>query len=93
MAIDINNVDHIVDEIKKYEMMKKELEEIINSNKECIKIIMKEEGVDEIKTNKYIVRNTEVVSNRFNTDKFKREHKDLYESYLYSSVSRRFSIN
>lgn len=93
MAINNENIDTIIDEIKKYEMKKKELEEKINTNKKCVKIIMNEEGVDEIRTEKYIVRNKEVTSNRFDTTRFKKDHKDLYEAYIVTSTSERFTIN
>ena len=93
MAINNENIDTIIDEIKKYEMKKKELEEKINANKKCVKIIMNEEGVDEIRTEKYIVRNKEVTSNRFDTTRFKKDHKDLYEAYTVTSTSERFTIN
>ena len=79
--------------IKKMEIEKKELEESINKLKASIKDVMKSEGVDEIKTDKFIVRNKEVTSNRFDTKQFKKDHIDLYEAYTVESTSERFTIN
>lgn len=93
MAINNDNINKIIDEIKEYEILKKELEEKINADKKCVKIIMNEEGVDEIRTDRYIVRNKEVTSNRFDTTRFKKDHKDLYEAYTVTSTSERFTIN
>ncbi len=86
-------VNTAVERIKKLELQKKQLEEKLNKEKEVVKMIMLNEGVDELKTNKYIVRNKEVNSSRFDTKKFKVEHTDLYNAYLVESVSTRFTIH
>lgn len=86
-------VNTAVERIKKLELQKKELEEKLNKEKEVVKEIMINEGVDELKTNKYIIRNKEVSSSRFDTKKFKVEHTDLYKAYLVESVSTRFTIH
>lgn len=93
MTINNLSINAKVYEIKKAEMAKKELEAKISKLKGDIKTVMKEEGVTEIKTDKFIVRNTPVTSNRFDTKKFKSEHIDLYEQYTVASTSERFTIN
>ena len=90
--METTRIDERVDELKKFEMEKKELEEKIKSVQAELKEVLREEGVDELRTEKYIIRNKSVVSHRFDTKKFKVEHTDLYESYLTESVSERFSI-
>lgn len=82
-----------VHKIKKLEMEKKELEEQINELKTNIKDAMRENGVNEFRTDKFIVRNKEITSNRFDTKQFKKDHTDLYEAYTVESVSERFTIN
>lgn len=91
--INNNSINMKAMEIKKLEIAKKELEEKIKKAKGGIKDIMKAEGVTEIKTDKFIIRNTSVTTNRFDTTKFKKEHIDLYEAYTVASISERFSIN
>ena len=93
MTINNLSINAKVYEIKKAEMAKKELETKISKLKSDIKNVMKEEGVTEIKTDKFIVRNTSVTSNRFDTKKFKAEHAALYEQYTVASTSERFTIN
>lgn len=93
MAINTMNINIMIEEIKKYEMAKKEMEEKIKGVKNSIKAIMNDEGVDEIKTDKFIVRNKSVSSNRFDTKRFKVEHEDMYNAYLVESVSERFTIS
>ena len=78
--------------IKKLEMEKKAIEEELNKIKGCLKDAMKAEGVNEFKTDKFIVRNTPITSHRFDTKKFKVDHAALYEAYQVESTSERFSI-
>ncbi len=39
-----------------------------------------------------IIRFTSVLSNRFDTTNFKKQYKDLYNSFIKQVASRRFSI-
>jgi predicted phage-related endonuclease len=48
--------------------------------------------VEELPAGQYIARFTTVLSNRFDSTTFKREHADLYKQYTRQSTSRRFSI-
>ena len=45
-----------------------------------------------METGKHIVRWTSVLSNRFDTTAFKREHAELYKLYTKQTASKRFSI-
>ena len=85
-------IDGKADELKKLELEKKALEEKIQGIQTELKECLESEGVDELTTDKYIIRYKSVVSHRFDTTKFKSEHTDLYESYLKESVSKRFTI-
>lgn len=93
MNINMYNLDDMVDELKKLEMLKKNYEEKVSNMKDEIKNIMKEEGVLEVRTEKYIIRNKPVTSNRFDTNRFKNEHHDLYEAYTVASTTERFTVN
>ena len=42
---------------------------------------------------KYIVRYTNVISNRFDTTSFKKTYGDLYKAFTKQSASRRFTIS
>jgi predicted phage-related endonuclease len=78
----------------------KELEELIEEAKEEaeklkdeIKIEMFKRNTDEMTVGKYIVRWTEVLSNRFDSTAFKKVMPELYKAYTKQSASRRFSIS
>lgn len=76
-----------------------ELEELIDEAKseaEKIKDELKAEmmkcNTEEMKAGKYIVRWTEVISNRFDTTKFKKLFPEIYNEFTKVVSSRRFSI-
>ena len=85
-------IDGKADELKKLEIEKKVLEKKIQDIQSEIKDYLEREGVDELTTDKYIIRYKSIVSHKFDTTRFKSEHTDLYESYIKESVSKRFTI-
>lgn len=85
-------LNRMVSEIKKMEIEKKQLEDSIAKIKNDIKLLMIDEDVDEFITDKFIIRNKPVLTNRFDTKKFKTEHNDLYSAYLVESYCERFTI-
>jgi len=53
---------------------------------------MEYRGTEELQAGQYIARFTTVLSNRFDTTAFKREHGEMYKLYTKQTTSRRFSI-
>ena len=99
---------HIEEEDKKVEEQRivskieqlKELEELIEEAKaeaekikDEIKTEMQNRNTEEMSVGKYIVRWTEVISNRFDSTAFKKLFPGMYKDFTKPSVSRRFSIN
>lgn len=95
------------EELKRQEEMRlvskiealKELEELMEEAKaeaeklkDEIKMEMWKRNVEEMKVGKYIVRWTEVLSNRFDTTGFKKLFPELYKQFTKQSASKRFSI-
>lgn len=77
-----------------------ELEELIDEAKaeaekikDRIKDEMKRREVDEMKVGKYIVRWSEVLSNRFDTTAFKKIFPEVYNEFTKVVSSRRFTIS
>ena len=64
----------------------------IEALKDSIKREMDARGVEEVEAGQYIARFTTVLSNRFDTTAFKKEHGDMYKQYTKQTTSRRFSI-
>ena len=77
-------------ELEEYaEEIKAEAETIRDS----IKAEMIERETEELIVDKYIVRWTTCLSNRFNTTEFKKTYADLYKAFLKSVSSRGFTIS
>lgn len=77
-----------------------ELEELIDEAKaeaekikDRIKDEMKRRNTEEMKVGKYIVRWSEVLSNRFDTTGFKRMFPEVYKEFTKVVSSRRFTIS
>ena len=86
-------------EISKKIQALKEWEEVIaeaQAEMEAIKDEIKSElstrQVEELEVGTHIIRWTSVLSNRFDTTAFKKEHNDLYKQFTKQTTSRRFSI-
>ena len=81
-----------IESLKELEAFAEEVKQEIDSLKDCIKAEMLAQDTDEMTVGKYIVRWTSVLSNRFDSTAFKREHADMYKQYTKQTASRRFSI-
>ena len=84
-----------MDMIKKIEELQswENLMEEAKAEIESIKTEMLKENSEEMEVGKYIVRYTNVTSNRFDSASFKKALPEIYKIYLKQSVSRRFFIS
>lgn len=82
-----------IEALKEWEVLAAEAAAEIESLKDCIKKEMDTRGVEEIEAGQYIARFTTVLSNRFDTTSFKKEHGEMYKLYTKQTTSRRFSIS
>lgn len=57
-----------------------------------IKAEMLTRETEEMEAGRFIIRWTSVLSNRFDTTTFKKDHADMYKQYTKQTASRRFSI-
>ena len=81
-----------IEALKEWEALAAEAEAEIESLKDSIKREMENRGVEEMEAGQYIARFTTVLSNRFDTTAFKKEHGEMHKMYTKQSTSRRFSI-
>lgn len=82
-----------IKEIKELQRIKDEAENEIKKLQDDIKAEMQKREVSEIITNEHKVRYTDVTTNRFDTKAFKAKYLDLYNQFVKSTSSMRFSIN
>ena len=83
---------YLIEALKEWEKVMEEAKAEVDSLRDQIKEEMMAQGTEEMEVGNYIVRYTSVLSNRFDTTAFKREHNDLYQQFTKQTASRRFSI-
>ena len=81
-----------IEALKEWEELAAQAAAEIESIKDAIKAEMTTRGVEELEAGQYIARYTTVLSNRFDTTAFKREHGEMYRMYTKQTTSRRFSV-
>lgn len=78
--------------IKRLQAKIDELNAEIKAAQDEIKAEMTAQNVTEMKAGGYKIRWVDVVSNRFDSTRFKKDHATMYGKYINQSTSKRFSI-
>lgn len=86
-------INNYINELKALEAQIKELEAECEATKDLIKEAMSLEGLDEIQTDNYKVTYRAVVSNRFDSTSFKKQHEALYKEFVKTTNYMRLTIN
>ena len=81
-----------IEQLKEWEAILEEAQAEVEALKDSIKNEMLEKDTEELIVGAYIVRWTSVLSNRFDSTSFKKEHSDLYKEFTKQVTSKRFSI-
>lgn len=81
-----------VEQLKELEALIREAEKEVEALKDEIKAEMTKQNKEEMSVGRYVVRWTNVVSDRFDSTTFKKAMPQVYGMYLKRSESRRFSI-
>jgi predicted phage-related endonuclease len=87
-----NEIVAKIEQLKEWEAILEEAQNEVEALRDCIKAQMLERGTEELQAGTYIIRWTSVLSNRFDSTAFKREHADLYKEFTKQVASRRFTI-
>ena len=82
-----------IEELNAWEELMEEAKAEIEAIRDTIKAEMLANDVEELAVGKYIVRYTNITSNRFDSSTFKKVMPEIYKAYLKQSISRRFSIS
>lgn len=82
----------VIEKLKEWETIQAEAAAEVEALKDQVKAELNRRGVEELEAGQYIARFTTVLSNRFDTTCFKREHAEMYKQYTKQTASRRFSI-
>lgn len=87
-----NEMEKKIAALKEWEELLEEAKAQVESLKDEIKAEMLSRNTEEMTAGRYICRWTSVLSNRFDTTTFKKEHAEMYKRYTKQTSSRRFSI-
>ena len=88
-----NEIIAKIEALTEWEAVIEEAKAEAEAVRDSIKAEMMERNTEELEAGQYIVRWTSILSNRFDTTAFKREHGDLYQAFTKQSASRRFTIS
>lgn len=92
-ALDERKIVSKIEQLKELEAIIKEAEAEVEVLKGEIKEEMTKLNAEEITVGRYIVRWTEVLSNRFDSTAFKKVMPDVYKAYTKQVGSKRFTIS
>jgi predicted phage-related endonuclease len=87
-----NEIVAKIEQLKEWEAILEEAQTEVEALRDSIKAQMLERGTEELQAGTYIIRWTSVLSNRFDSTAFKKEHAELYQSFIKQVASKRFSI-
>ena len=79
--------------LQEWEALAEEAKAEAEALRDEIKSEMLTRDTEEMEAGRFIIRWTSVLSNRFDTTTFKREHGAMYQQYTKQTTSRRFSIS
>lgn len=83
-----NELSQKIEDLKTLEQLIREAETI----KDSIKAEMLDQGIEELTVGTHIVRWTTTLTNRFDTNAFKKKYDELYKAFTKPTTTRRFTI-
>ena len=87
------DLDNKITKMQEYEALAVEAQAEADALRDEIKAELTRRNAEEVTTEKYIVRWTSVLSQRFDSTAFKRAMPDVYKAFTKQVSSRRFSIS
>ena len=87
-----NEIEAKVEYLQELEALMEEVKAEAETIKDQIKAEMIDREVSELQAGRYIIRWTDVLSNKFDSTSFKKVYADLYKAFTKQVYSKRFSI-
>ena len=88
-----NEITNKIESLRELEELIEEAKAEVEAIRDEIKTEMLNRNTEELTAGQYIVRWTEILSNRFDTTGFKKTYGDLYKAFTKQTASRRFTIS
>lgn len=89
----MKNLEMLIKELKDFEELEAQLKETKEELKHEIIKMLSDNHIDEYSCNAGKVTYREVLSNRFASSEFKKLHSELYNAYVRTTTSMRFTCN
>lgn len=87
-----NEITTKVRRMKRLQAKAAELDKEVKAIQDEIKAEMLAQGADELRAGEFKIRYAAVTSNRFDTAEFKKLYSALYNQFVKTTTSRRFTI-
>lgn len=85
-------MENKIAKLQEWEALAEEAKAEAEALRDEIKSEMNARETEKLEAGRFIIRWTSVLSNRFDTTTFKKEHAEMYKQYTKQTSSRRFSI-
>lgn len=85
-------MENKIAKLQEWEALAEEAKAEAEALRDEIKAEMNKRDTEELEAGRFIIRWTSVLSNRFDTTSFKKDHAEMYKQYTKQTSSRRFSI-
>lgn len=89
----VNEIISKIEELKDLEILIKEAEAEAEALKDEIKAEMEKQKTEEMIVGRFIVRWTNILSDRFDSKTFKMAMPEVYNKFIKQTHSRRFTIS
>ena len=87
-----NELEIKIKKMQEWEELANEAKAEAEALRDEIKSEMLSRNTEELTAGRYICRWTSVLSQRFDSTTFKKEHAEMYKQYTKQTSSRRFSV-
>ena len=88
-----NEIVALIETMNNYDELAAKAKAKADTIRDALKEEMMERGLEEMEAGTYIVRYTNIISNRFDSTTFKRLYADLYKDFTKQTTSRRFTVS
>ncbi len=88
----INELENKINKLQEWEELEREAKAEADALRDEIKAELLQRDAEELTAGKYIVRWTNVLTQRFDSTAFKKALPDIYKAFTKQTASRRFSI-
>ena len=88
-----NEIVALIETMNNYDDLAAKAKAKADAIRDVLKEEMMERGLEEMEAGTYIVRYTNIISNRFDSTTFKRLYAGLYKDFTKQTTSRRFTVS